>query len=382
MVGEVPVRTTAPLADGDTIRIDVGQFLRCDFSERIIEEERNIIRSLEVVDVNHRFSNSDIALEGISFAINRGELVCVMGASGSGKSTLMRVLGGQLAADPGRGAAERPAALREPRRAQALRQLHPAGGCLRRAPDDRGKPPVRRRDPLAASLAARPHAAARGQVARARLERTARQHRRQPGEKNAQRRRTQTAQHRPRYDRLGRRLPLRRTDLRAVLEGFRARHRDHPRDGAQQDHHRHDPPAELENFPDVSQGDPARQGRPARLLRHAERHAAIFRRGGTSASVRRGRSRRLPGLRHDPAGVHLRRARDAAARPERRHHLRGEQPRPAHAGAALFAGVLARQIRSVSPDPGREAGAVATRSGPAAAARAAGKSARADPLAR
>ena len=49
------VRTTAPLADGDTIRIDVGQFLRCDFSERIIEEERNIIRTLEVVDVNHRF---------------------------------------------------------------------------------------------------------------------------------------------------------------------------------------------------------------------------------------------------------------------------------------------------------------------------------------
>ncbi|HEY2800693.1 MAG TPA: ATP-binding cassette domain-containing protein [Chthoniobacterales bacterium] len=96
MVGDVPVRTTAPLADGDTIRIDVGQFLRCDFSERIIEEERNIIRSLEVVDVNHRFRNSDIALEGISFAINRGELVCVMGASGSGKSTLMRVLGGQL----------------------------------------------------------------------------------------------------------------------------------------------------------------------------------------------------------------------------------------------------------------------------------------------
>src|SRR5438874_2087012 len=52
MVGETPVRATAPLADGDTIRIDVGQFLRCDFSERIIEEERNIIRTLEVIDVN------------------------------------------------------------------------------------------------------------------------------------------------------------------------------------------------------------------------------------------------------------------------------------------------------------------------------------------
>ena len=96
MVGDVPVRTTAPLTDGDTIRIDVGQFLRCNFSERIIEEERNIIRSLEVVDISHRFSNSDIALEGITFSLNRGELVCVMGASGSGKSTLLRVLGGQM----------------------------------------------------------------------------------------------------------------------------------------------------------------------------------------------------------------------------------------------------------------------------------------------
>ncbi|CAN5510406.1 hypothetical protein BH20VER3_BH20VER3_09670 [soil metagenome] len=101
MVGDIAVRTAAPLTDGDTIRIDVGQFLRCDFSERIIEEERNIIRSLEVVDVNHRFSNSDIALEGISFALNRGELVCVMGASGCGKSTLLRVLGGHL--QPSRG---------------------------------------------------------------------------------------------------------------------------------------------------------------------------------------------------------------------------------------------------------------------------------------
>ncbi len=97
MVGDLVVRSgTAPLQDGDTIRIDVGQFLRCNFSERIIEEERNIIRSLEVADLNHRFGNSEVALDSISFAVNRGELVCVMGASGSGKSTLLKVLGGQL----------------------------------------------------------------------------------------------------------------------------------------------------------------------------------------------------------------------------------------------------------------------------------------------
>jgi ABC-type multidrug transport system ATPase subunit len=96
MVGDEPVRTTAQLKDGDTIRIDVGQILRCNFSERIIEEERNIIRTLEVNEVTHRFSNGEIGLDGISFSVTRGEVVCVMGASGSGKSTLLRVLAGQL----------------------------------------------------------------------------------------------------------------------------------------------------------------------------------------------------------------------------------------------------------------------------------------------
>ena len=96
MVGNEPVRTTAQLKDGDTIRIDVGQILRCNFSERIIEEERNIIRTLEVNEVTHRFSKGEIGLDGISFSVSRGELVCVMGASGSGKSTLLRVLAGQL----------------------------------------------------------------------------------------------------------------------------------------------------------------------------------------------------------------------------------------------------------------------------------------------
>ena len=90
MVGETTVRTTSPLKDGDTIRIDVGQFLRCNFSERIIEEERNIIRTLEVSEVTHHFSSGDVGLEGISFNVTRGELVCVMGASGSGKSTLLK----------------------------------------------------------------------------------------------------------------------------------------------------------------------------------------------------------------------------------------------------------------------------------------------------
>src|SRR5256884_102505 len=96
MVGDVAVRSTYPLKDCDTIRIDVGQFLRCNFSERIIGEERNIIRTLEVSEVTHRFTGGDTGLEGISYALTRGELVCVMGASGSGKSAFIRVLAGLL----------------------------------------------------------------------------------------------------------------------------------------------------------------------------------------------------------------------------------------------------------------------------------------------
>ncbi len=95
MVGETIVRSSAALTDGDIIRIDNAQILRCDFSERIIEEERNIIHQLDVRDVSLRFKTGDVALDGISFTVTRGEMVCIMGASGSGKSTLLKAICGQ-----------------------------------------------------------------------------------------------------------------------------------------------------------------------------------------------------------------------------------------------------------------------------------------------
>jgi len=96
LIGDTPVRNSAPLADGDIIRVDQGQELVCDFTERLIEERRNIIRHLEVVDLALEFRTADPALDGISFSASRGELVCVMGASGSGKSTLLKVIAGSL----------------------------------------------------------------------------------------------------------------------------------------------------------------------------------------------------------------------------------------------------------------------------------------------
>lgn len=96
IVHDMPVRNMASLVDGDTIGINPGQVLRCNFTDRIIEEERNIIHRLEMRDVLCRFSNDDIALDNLTFSAERGEIICIMGASGCGKSTLLRALAGDF----------------------------------------------------------------------------------------------------------------------------------------------------------------------------------------------------------------------------------------------------------------------------------------------
>ena len=51
---------------------------------------------IEIKNITKTYSNGDIvftALHGITFTINDGEFVAIMGPSGSGKSTLMHILG-------------------------------------------------------------------------------------------------------------------------------------------------------------------------------------------------------------------------------------------------------------------------------------------------
>lgn len=95
-VGSMQVRDRVLLNDGDTITLGEGQFLRCHFADRIIEEERNTVRQVDVRELVHWFDQKGTALDGISFSARRGEMICVMGPSGCGKSTLLRVLGGQM----------------------------------------------------------------------------------------------------------------------------------------------------------------------------------------------------------------------------------------------------------------------------------------------
>ncbi len=95
LVDRQPVKDKAALADGASIVLGEGQCLRCHFGDRIIEEERNIIRQLEVQHVSHAYNKKSPALDNVNFTARRGEMICVMGPSGCGKSSLLRVLAGQ-----------------------------------------------------------------------------------------------------------------------------------------------------------------------------------------------------------------------------------------------------------------------------------------------
>jgi NitT/TauT family transport system ATP-binding protein len=59
---------------------------------------------LEIIDLSHSFVHNGAAqpvLRNISFAIQRGELVCLIGRSGCGKSTLLKIVAGFFAPSQG-----------------------------------------------------------------------------------------------------------------------------------------------------------------------------------------------------------------------------------------------------------------------------------------
>lgn len=87
--------TSAPLPDGSIIRLSSRQALRCRFSDNILDEERNLVRHLQVENLNHRFWKGGKAIDSLSFQLERGQMMCIIGPSGSGKSTLLEILAGQ-----------------------------------------------------------------------------------------------------------------------------------------------------------------------------------------------------------------------------------------------------------------------------------------------
>lgn len=56
-----------------------------------------MMKLLEAVDITKKYIMGEVevnALKGISFDINEGELIVILGSSGSGKSTLLNIVGG------------------------------------------------------------------------------------------------------------------------------------------------------------------------------------------------------------------------------------------------------------------------------------------------
>jgi ABC-type multidrug transport system ATPase subunit len=89
-----PVRNET-LPDGSIIRLSSRQALRCRFSDNILDEERNLVRHLQVENLNHSFWKGGKAIDSLSFQLERGQMMCIVGPSGSGKSTLLEILAGQ-----------------------------------------------------------------------------------------------------------------------------------------------------------------------------------------------------------------------------------------------------------------------------------------------
>ena len=73
--------------------------------------------AIEVADL-HKSYGSHVALRGISFSIDEGEVVGFLGPNGAGKSTAMKILTGFLAPSAGRAAIQGFETLAEPIEAQ------------------------------------------------------------------------------------------------------------------------------------------------------------------------------------------------------------------------------------------------------------------------
>ena len=60
----------------------------------------DLVEALRLTDITKRFGELT-ANDAVSFAVNKGEVVALLGENGAGKTTLMNILFGQYTADSG-----------------------------------------------------------------------------------------------------------------------------------------------------------------------------------------------------------------------------------------------------------------------------------------
>ena len=53
-----------------------------------------ILRVENLTKIYGKGTTKVVALDGVSFTVNKGEFIAIVGASGSGKSTLLHLIGG------------------------------------------------------------------------------------------------------------------------------------------------------------------------------------------------------------------------------------------------------------------------------------------------
>jgi NitT/TauT family transport system ATP-binding protein len=60
----------------------------------MVTDNKGAIPDIELEGVTKRYRNAEVAVEGISLTVNRGEFVTFLGPSGCGKSTLLKLVSG------------------------------------------------------------------------------------------------------------------------------------------------------------------------------------------------------------------------------------------------------------------------------------------------